>query len=135
MLLVPVPFGFACAHFIGVDLSFIPVSIWLLLAIATMIARYGATHLHIFAVSNEIKLHIANGLFGCLYLIPLMLVERPSLILFATIQIGAAIPYAIYARSLTYGAFGYALRRDIRAILLPIAVVILLIAPQIQWLG
>jgi hypothetical protein len=135
LLLVPVPLAFAFAHSIGIDIGFVPVSIWLLLAIATMIARYGATHLHLYAVSNEIKLHIANGLFACLYLIPLMLVDRPSLTLFAAFQIGSAIPYACYARSLTLGAFGYVLGRDIWAILLPIGAVILLIAPQVQWFG
>ncbi|MEO9635229.1 MAG: hypothetical protein ABJF89_10005 [Parasphingorhabdus sp.] len=134
-MLVPVPIAFAVAHAIGVDIGFVPVSIWLMLAIATMIARFGATHLHLFAVTNEIKLHIANGLFGCLYLMPLMFVDRPSLTLFAAIQVGAAIPYAIYARSLTLRAFGYALQRDIWAIVLPIGAAMLLLAPQIYWLG
>ncbi|MEH6789263.1 hypothetical protein [Parasphingorhabdus sp.] len=134
LLLAPVPLAFVFLDVIGTDIGFVPVKIWLLLAIATMIARYGATHLHLFAVSNEIKLHIANGLFACLYLIPLLLLDRPSLTQFATIQIGAAIPYAFYARSLTFDTYGYALRRDIWAIVFPIGGVILLVALQIHWL-
>ncbi len=135
LLMVPVPACIFLANSVGIELSFVSPLIWLLMFISISIVRYGAIHLHFFAVTNEIKLHIANGLFAFLFLVPLAFLDKPDLILYPVLQGLAAIFYAAYAKNLTARECGYGLTRDVPATAIPIAMASLLILGQVYLLS
>lgn len=133
-VVIPVPLGVLCAQLLGFEIVFVSPAIWLALSVSLFIVRFGAAHLYFYTVTNEVKMHIANGIFAVFYLCPMMVIPEPRLELYPLIQGAAAIVYAAYARSITWRKLQYTFRRDIFVILPPLAIMFVGIGMQIIYL-
>lgn len=56
---------------IGSRTAFIETSLWYAIGIAYLVERYGAMHLQLYSLSNDIIWHRANGIAGIIYLVVL----------------------------------------------------------------
>ncbi|WP_430416772.1 hypothetical protein [Parasphingorhabdus sp.] len=135
ILTVPVPIGLLIAQWFGIEIAFVGPITWLALVCAIFIVRYGATHLYLYTVSNELNLHIANSIFALLYFAGLLLIADPPMIYFPIVQGCAALVYASYARMMTWRHLKYPMRRDAKSIWLPLLVIIVGLGAQVAIIG
>lgn len=61
--------GSPVLKFIGSNVDFPEKLLWSLLGLAFFIERYGAMHLQLYSITNNIIWHIANGISGIIYII------------------------------------------------------------------
>ncbi len=54
---------------IGSQILFVDPKLWALISLSFFIERYGAMHLQLYSISNQIVWHIANGMTGTIYII------------------------------------------------------------------
>jgi hypothetical protein len=89
---------------VGSNAVFIPRSLWFLMGLAFFVERYGAMHIQIYSVTNDIIWHKANGLAGAVFLVVLWLgFEQLGLYAFpAGILAGYLGFYAWYAAAHSY---------------------------------
>lgn len=62
-------FGDEILELIGSGTSLPTSSFWMLLSAAFLLERYGAMHLQLYSISNDILWHIANGITGLLMIV------------------------------------------------------------------
>lgn len=134
VLMLPVPVVFVLVNNLGIRVAFVTPLVWAALCVSIFIVRYGAIHLHLFTVTNEIRLHIANGLFAVFCLLPLVILNEPPLLAYPIIQGCAAILYSVYARRQTFKALAYPLSRDVYLAFLPTVILLLGLSLQIFYL-
>ncbi len=54
--------------FIGSNVTLVPTGIWIAMVTAYFFERYGALHLQLYSISNNIVWHIANGVSGLIFI-------------------------------------------------------------------
>jgi len=73
-------FGSRLLSFIGSDVQFIDMKLWILLTIAYFVHRFGAMHIQLYTTTNHIISHIADGVSGVIFiLVTLFLIPRVDL--------------------------------------------------------
>lgn len=78
----------------GSDVEWVAPSLWGALVIAYFIERYGALHLQLYSITNDIRWHVANGVSGTLYLVvSASTLQRVGVYAF---PLGIAIGYAAF---------------------------------------
>jgi len=55
-------------NFIGSNVTMVPAGIWIAMVSAYFFERYGALHLQLYSISNNIVWHIANGVSGIIFI-------------------------------------------------------------------
>ena len=55
-------------NFIGSNVSLVPVWMWIAMSMAYFLERYGALHLQLYSITNDIVWHIANGVSGLIFI-------------------------------------------------------------------
>lgn len=68
--------------YIDSSIQFIDSKLWALLILAYFIERYGAMHMQLYSITNNIVWHIANSITGIILLI-FLLITLPSLVFYA----------------------------------------------------
>lgn len=95
---------------IGSRTAFPSALMWLTLGAAVLVERYGAMHLQLFQLSNEVKSHIANGVSGLLMIGLATLAYAPfGLLALPAAMLGSYLAfYAPYSAILSHRRFGLA---------------------------
>lgn len=102
-------FASPALHWIGSRTPFVPTELWLLIALAFFVERYGAMYLQLYSTTNHIVWHIANGVTG-LAMVVLAWVLFPHIGVWAmplAMLVAYAGFYAWYAVLLASKAFGF----------------------------
>lgn len=55
-------------NLIGSNVTMVPAGIWIAMVTAYFLERYGALHLQLYSISNNIVWHIANGVSGLIFI-------------------------------------------------------------------
>ena len=55
-------------NLIGSNVSLVPVWMWIAMSMAYFLERYGALHLQLYSITNDIVWHIANGVSGLIFI-------------------------------------------------------------------
>ena len=101
-LLAPAGLGW-----IGSKTKFVPTNLWLLLALAFFVQRFGAMHIQLYSLTNRIIWHVANGVSGLLVVVSLAILIKPLGIYSLPLAwlIGHASFYVWYAARKSYQEF------------------------------
>jgi hypothetical protein len=94
--------------------------LWLAMCATAMMLRHSSDHLFYYTTTNDIRGHIINPIFLILSLGPFLFLPASNVFLLVGIQgLAAALIHFPYSRRLTYHAFGYGLRCEIRDFVVP----------------
>lgn len=65
--------GSRLLHIIGSNTQFPPPLLWALLGLGFFVERYGAMHIQLYSLTNDIIWHVANGIMGLIFVIVVLL--------------------------------------------------------------
>jgi len=120
--------------YIGKDVGFPPLGLWLLLGIAMFFGRFGAMHLQIFTTTNKVLWHWIGAAAGSAFVLTAYLL-MPKLDYYAFpigLLVGYGLVYFPWSVTLSYRSLHISMWRFDRTVGIP-ALVILLMGSTIIW--